>query len=214
MRSPTCARSRRNAAIGATAPSAVTVIVNGPRVVSPPTNATELIFASAPKPAPKRSTQFASRSGKVSASKAHCGNAPIAARSDRFTASAFQPIAKASVALGKCRPATKVSQTATSCVPRIGSSTAPSSPMPSTTSSRTPRWVAARRRINSNSSSDSATSAAIFATTDVTRQLIEHTIDEGVAEVGTETLGRLNRFVDNDTIRHIEAMNQLVGAEA
>ena len=47
----------------------------------------------------------------------HAGCAPIAARSDRFTASAFQPMSAGAVSIGKCTPALSVSVATTSSFP-------------------------------------------------------------------------------------------------
>ena len=46
------------------------------------------------------------------------------------------------------------------------------------------------------------------------RELVEHAVDVGVAVLGAEALGDFDRLVDDDAIRHVEAMAQLVGADA
>ena len=96
--SPTRAPSRRSARPGSTKPCTVTAIDSGPRVVSPPTRATPCSSASArirrgnPPPRPDRRRQR-----QRQRQRAQAGSAPMAARSDRFTASAFQPTRAASV---------------------------------------------------------------------------------------------------------------------
>ena len=58
----------------------------------------------------------------------------MAARSDKLTATLFQPIAWAVVSNGKCRPATSVSVQITSCCEGAGVTIAESSPIPKLTS--------------------------------------------------------------------------------
>ncbi len=59
----------------------------------------------------------------------------MAARSDRFTASAFQPISCGVNRRSKCTPSTTASTVATSSSPGGGRSTAASSPIPTRTPS-------------------------------------------------------------------------------
>ena len=130
---------------------AVTEIVSGPRVMSPPTRATPADLASSPKPWEKPAAQASSRRGKLSAKVSHRASAPIAARSDRFTASDFHPISAAAVRSGKWRPATRVSAVTTSCRSGGTSRIAASSPMPRTIPSPSGANPAKCRRISSNS---------------------------------------------------------------
>ena len=62
----------------------------------------------------KADTQPASSRGSDSDSVHQAGRAPIDARSDRFTASAFQPMSAGAVPAGKCTPSFKVSAVTTS----------------------------------------------------------------------------------------------------
>ena len=91
---------------GVTKPCTVTQIDSGPRVVSPPTSATpccvgelEEAVEEARRARPRRPR------GSDSDSVHHAGSAPIAARSERLTASAFQPMSAGAVSSGKCTPA-------------------------------------------------------------------------------------------------------------
>ena len=86
--SPACAPLRLSAVPVGTSPSSCTVMHSGPRVVSPPTSATRCSRASALRPAANSPSHDSCASGSVSASSAHAGRAPIAARSLRFTARA------------------------------------------------------------------------------------------------------------------------------
>ena len=61
--------------------------INGPRVVSPPINSTRCSSASANNPRANAVSQAASTFGSAPARSAQRGVAPIAAMSDRFTAS-------------------------------------------------------------------------------------------------------------------------------
>ena len=149
--SPAHAPARGNDSPIGSVPSAVTVTDNGPCVVSPPTNATPCARASSANPSAKRSTKRASAVGRVKASKAHAGSAPIAARSDKFTASDFHPRSPGAVPGRKCTPSTMVSVQATSRCPAGTSSNAASSPTPSTTSGRTPCVRTRMVSIRSNS---------------------------------------------------------------
>ncbi len=132
-RSPTCAPSRRSAAPAGTKPMAVIVMLKGPRVVSPPTRQIPDCCASCCRPPANAVSHSSSASGKVKASRNQRGSAPIAARSERLTASDFQPISAGLVGYGKCRPATSVSVVIASACPGAGRTSAQSSPMPSAT---------------------------------------------------------------------------------
>ncbi len=129
---------------------AVTDKASGPRVVSPPARPMPCASARAKKPSANASTQAMSTCGNDSDSVHQRGCAPIAARSDRFTAKVFQPMSAAAVSAGKCTPALSVSVVIASNSPAGGSSKAASSPMPSGRSSRA-RLRARRRSIRSNS---------------------------------------------------------------
>ena len=67
------------------------------------------------------------------ASSAQRGVAPIAARSDRFTASVLCPSASGSAPATKCRPSTSMSTDTATSQPGVGTTSAASSPTPSAT---------------------------------------------------------------------------------
>ena len=145
------AELRSNAAPSGTNPCTVTVMLSGPWVVSPPTRASLNSPASAAKPLANWPTHCASASGNVKASVAQAGVAPMAARSDRLTASDFQPTSKARVLCGKCTPATSVSVLTARMSPAGTASSAASSPMPRRTSSRATAQRSRMTAIRSNS---------------------------------------------------------------
>ena len=60
---------------------------------------------------------------RAPASSAKRGVAPIAARSDRLTASAFGLLARSRCAAKKCRPSTSMSTDSTSSAPGVGAIT-------------------------------------------------------------------------------------------
>src|SRR6267378_3739114 len=99
---PTLAPLRRNARPCGTSPMICTQMLRGPRAVSPPIKSTSCSAASAKNPRAKSSSQVSSAFGIVSASIAHFGVAPIAARSDRLTASALCPSESGSTSGKKC----------------------------------------------------------------------------------------------------------------
>ena len=134
--SPGLAASRRSDRPGAACPMAVTPSASGPRVVSPPTSATPWASASSKKPSSIASHQASSASGRASERVHQAGAAPIAARSDRLTASAFQPMSAGASEARKCTPSLSTSVVTTSSRPAAGRSTAASSPIPMTTSAR------------------------------------------------------------------------------
>jgi hypothetical protein len=102
-----------------------------------------------------RATPRASRSGvprgTPSAQRNQRGRAPAAARSERFTASAFQPTSSGvKRSQLKCTRSTTASVVATSFIPRAGRTAAQSLPGPMTT--RSPRGKGARNASISSSS--------------------------------------------------------------
>ena len=72
-------------------------MLSGPRVVSPPINGQAARAANPNRPSAKPCSQAASAVGSASASVKPTGRAPMAARSDRLTASALWPMAAGSV---------------------------------------------------------------------------------------------------------------------
>ena len=132
IESPGLAPSRRKACPAGVSPRMVTQKARGPRVVSPPIRSTPKRVAQPKKPRANPSIQSADASGKASASVAQRGCAPIAAMSETFTARVFQPSASGSVSARKCVPSTNRSVDTTSSCPGVGTTSAPSSPTPST----------------------------------------------------------------------------------
>src|SRR5690606_9144285 len=190
-------------------------------VVSPPTSAILCCEASPQKPSRKPSSQSASLSGKESDKVHHAGSAAIAARSERLTASAFQPMSAAAVSSGKCTPTLRVSVATTRCRPAGTCRIAASSPMPRMTSSR----ESARERMRSMRSNSKTllllregrlpgARRANLGRAPLGGGVIEHAIDVGVAVLGAETLDRLDRLVDHHPVRHVEAVAKLVGGDA
>ena len=107
--SPARAPSRCNALCAGTSPMICTHRLSGPRVVSPPIRSTPCVRASRTKPREKAASQRASAFGSASASVAQRGVAPIAARSDKLTASVLCPSASGSAPAKKCVPSTSIS---------------------------------------------------------------------------------------------------------
>jgi len=99
-----------------TVPKAVIEIVNGPGVetVSPPISGQPASPASRARPAAKSASQPSVQPrGKASVRTKPSGLAPFAARSERLTASAFQPIEAGGSSGKKCTPATSASTVTT-----------------------------------------------------------------------------------------------------
>ena len=110
----------------------VMLIVSAPRVVSPPTSSMPCMSAMRKKPRAKAVSQASFSSGSAIASVAQRGVAPIAARSDRFTASDLWPMPAGLSCGEKWRPSSSMSDDTASCMPGVGASSAQSSPTPST----------------------------------------------------------------------------------
>ena len=89
--SPSLAPSRRSAVPIGSSPMICTLILSGPRVVSPPMRLMLNSSAQAKNPRENSANQASSIFGKAMASVAHFGVAPIAAMSETFTARDFQP---------------------------------------------------------------------------------------------------------------------------
>ena len=141
-----CAASRRSAAFGGTSPNTVMQMLSGPLVVSPPISSQPKRSASANRPSLNAASQRSSARGRASASVNACGAAPIAARSDKLTASALWPSACGSTSAKKWRPSTSMSVDIASCWPAGGTISAQSSPMPSAARGDFRRLVRKRRR--------------------------------------------------------------------
>jgi hypothetical protein len=104
MSSPTNAPDLRMAFSLGAIPKAVMQILRGPAVVSPPINGQAYSFAIANKPLLNAANQSEFDSGRASARVKPIGLAPMAARSERFTARAFQPSHSGLASAKKCRP--------------------------------------------------------------------------------------------------------------
>ncbi len=150
MSSPGRAASRRSALCMGTSPNTVRLSVSGPRVVSPPISSQPCASASSSMPAASSDSQAACASGSASASVKARGSAPMAARSDRLTASALWPSERGATSGKKCRPLTSMSVLMARWWPGRPSISAQSSPTPST-ALRAGRVK--KRRIRSNSES-------------------------------------------------------------
>ena len=150
MSSPARAPSRRNARSAGTSPRIVTHRLRGPRVVSPPTRSTPCRCASAWNPRANAASHAGSLSGNAPARSAQRGVAPIAAISERLTASVLWPSRSGSAPAKKCRPSTSMSTDTTNSQPDVGTRSAASSPTPSATDSDRGGRVK-KRSISSNS---------------------------------------------------------------
>src|SRR5690625_939614 len=112
--SPGLAPLRRKARVAGTSPVTCTVILKGPLTVSPPTRLTPICSAKVKKPRQKPSSHASSTCGNDKLSKAQRGRAPMAAKSDKFTARLRQPTYSAGNPTGKWRPSSKRSEEHTS----------------------------------------------------------------------------------------------------
>src|SRR5690606_25888568 len=173
-------------------------------------------------------------SGNDSESVHHAGVAPIAARSDRFTANAFQPMSAGAVPPGKWTPAFSVSIVTTSSWPGGTRRRAASSPMPRTMSGRA-AWTRRRMRsmrvnsvmrvawIPADAGMTGAGGMTVVAPSPRRAHLVrapvrggavEDAIDEGVAVLGAEALGAVDGLVDHHAERDVRAVAQFVGGDA
>src|SRR5690606_5826734 len=221
--SPGLAVSRRSACPHRTWPMAVTPSARGPRVVSPPTRATWCNPASSKKPSSMASHQAASGSGRVRERVHQAGSAPMAARSERLTASAFQPMSAGGWEARKWTPSLSTSVVTTSSCPAAGRRAAASSPMPVATSLRS-RARLRMRAIRSNSTAPPPQAAAAprgsaacglhLDRAPFSGGAVEHAVDVGVAVLGPEALDRAQGLVDHHPVGHVDAVLQLVGGDA
>ena len=121
--------------LAARSPRAVTAsMITGAAEMSPPATAAPTREHSWASPAASSSAQAAGRSpGVASPTSRAVGTAPMAAMSARFWAAALPPISRADdQSRRKCQPSTRTSVLATTR-PSGAASTAPSSPMPTST---------------------------------------------------------------------------------
>src|SRR5688572_8689742 len=212
MSLPGFAPPRRSAAPAGTSPMMVTVIVSGPRVVSPPISETSYSCARSKKPLAKAASQSWFTFGSVKASVAQYGIAPIAAMSERFTASALWPRCSGSTSGKKCVPETIVSVETARSMPLETSISAQSSPTPSTAlAAGRVKW----RSISSNS--ELGLSAISFLPSlfgnllrpHVGGQLVEDAIHVLVTVGAAETFPELDRLVDRDLVGDLGIVHEL-----
>src|SRR5687767_9660885 len=216
MSLPGLAPPRRSAAPAGTSPMIVTVSVSGPRVVSPPINETLYSWARSKKPLAKAASQSWVTFGSVTASVAQYGSAPIAAMSERFTASALCPRFSGSTSGKKCVPETIVSVETARSMPLVTSIRAASSPTPSTAfAAGRVKWRAMR------SNSELSLSAIAFLPSlfrdlfgpDRRGQLVEDAVHVFVPVGPAEALSELDRLVDRDLVRDLGVVDQLPRAD-
>ena len=131
--SPGRAPSRRMACPSGHSPNSWMTTAKGPRLRSPPTNATPWRRASSASPRLNPDSQASSSwaSDRVSTKVIQRGAAPMAAMSLRLTAKLLWPMSKGSASGKKCVPATRASVETASSLPAGTDNRAPSSPMPS-----------------------------------------------------------------------------------
>src|SRR5574343_1700902 len=211
--SPTWAPSRRKACPGSTSPMAVMQTLRGPLVVSPPITSTPYSLAQAKKPSAKAAIQASSTTGRAPARVTQRGVAPIAARSERLTASAFQPRFFGSVSGKKCVPATSMSVVTANCLPGVGWSGAQSSPGP-----RMAEGVGRAKYLSISANSPAMALLALLARSDHARaqhgsNLVEHADDVLVAIGAAKELGQFDGPVDDDAVGRFGMILHLEGAE-
>ena len=140
-------------------PKAVMQILSGPAVVSPPMRGQANWLAIANKPLLNASNQTEFASGNANASVKPSGLAPIAARSERLTARAFQPSHSGLASWKKCLPLTNMSlviaiSSVGSIVSRAQSSPIPIFTEPGLLASISSDCILKKRWIRSNSPSE------------------------------------------------------------
>ena len=151
-RSPGRASSRRRSWSGYASPSMATLTTSGPglRTVSPPTISDPVRRASSLIPSYSSSTSAVWPGRRATETRPRPGRAPIAARSDRLTARAFQPRSRGEVQSSrKWIPSTSMSVVATTTDPAPGRHAAASSPIPSPSRGWSRRAERASMRSNS-----------------------------------------------------------------
>ncbi len=207
-KSPARAVDRRNSSPSLIAPNAVTVMLRGPgeATVSPPTRCIPAARWSRASRLQKHSnhdlawSRFQAR-GSTSDNVYTLGMAPIAARSDRFTASALAATASGGSDDRKWISDTMVSVVTTTRWPNCNGMMAASSNRP-----RAPGSPAARGAknwdISSNSLSRSTPIGAIrtfrqFRRTEFSRKLIQNGIHEGWFLASEKRMGHIHIFVDH-----------------
>src|SRR5262245_40733094 len=206
--SPARAASRRSASPAGTSPITVIDIASGPRVVSPPTSSVPNRRASLEKPLANAAIHVPSALCSAIASSAQRGSAPMAARSDKLTASALWPRDSGSASGKKCRPASSMSVDTARVRPARALRSAQSSPTPSSA-------VRAGRvkyfRMISNSVTCLRTRALVRA--QLGDELVEHAVYVLVPVRSAEFLCELDRLVDHDLVGNVGGGLQLERGE-
>src|SRR5574343_797518 len=212
--SPTWAPSRRKACPGSTSPMAVMQTLRGPLVVSPPITSTPYSLAQAKKPSANAAIQASSTTGRAPARVTQRGMAPMAARSERLTASAFQPRFFGSVSGRKCVPATSMSVVTASCLPGVGWTNAQSSPGP-----RMAEGVGRAKYLSIKANSPAIgllfglLAGSHFIRAEDGRHLVEHAVHVLVTVGAAKCLGQLDGLVDDHAVRGFRMVLHLESAE-
>src|SRR5258706_489125 len=214
---PAFAPFLRSAAPIGTSPMMVIVSDSGPRVVSPPMSETLNSSARSKNPFANAASQPWSTVGTVRASIAQYGIAPIAAMSERFTASALWPRFSGGTSGKKCVPDTMVSVETARSMPLVMSTRAQSSPTPSTAlAAGRVKWRAMR------SNSGLLSVIALLSLSRLLRglagaqlpcQLVEDAVYVLVAVRPAEALAELDGLVDRDAERNILLVRDLPRAD-
>src|SRR5579862_1395140 len=157
------------------------------------------------------------------ASVAQRGAAPIAAMSDRLTASDLWPSLRGSVPARKCLPSSSRSVETASSMPALGRRSAASSPMPSTTrrvrrsTGRISRGGFSKYlRISSNSDAkrlDRLADAGDLLGADFQREFLQHAVDELVAAGTAEAPAKFDRLVQHHLERRFQSPREFVGRD-
>src|SRR5436309_7733373 len=196
--SPAHAASRLSASSAGTSPIPVTEIAGGPRVVSPPMSSVLQRPASRKNPCANAAIHFSSASGRAMASVAQRGPAPIAARSERLTASALCPSFPGSASGKKWLPAVSMSVETASSIPGSGRRSAQSSPTP-----RTAVGASRVKYLRMMSNSEATPSGFSLLRPQFGDELVEHAVHVLVAVGAAEVLGELDRFVDHHLVGYV-----------
>ena len=140
----------------------------------------------------------------VSDSSAPAGVAPFAARSDRFTATSFQPTLAGGSAVRKCTPSAMLSWV----------TTRPSRTATSSSSPRASGAVAMRRSRSMTLATSRIASRPSRAARRFLRDGVEQAVDEAALALVVEGVRDIDIFGDDRADRHVGAGDQLIGAGA
>src|SRR5439155_17667690 len=202
--SPAHAASRLSARSAGTSPITGTEIARGLRVVPPPMSSVFQRSASRKNPCANAAIHLSSASGSASASVAQRGPAPIAAGSDRFTASSLCPSSPGSASGKKWIPAVSMSVETASSIPGSGERSAQSSPTP-----RTAVGASRVKYLRMMSNSEATSSGFSLLRAQLRDELVEHAVHVLVAVGAAEILRELDRFVDHHLVGYIGRVLEL-----